>query len=591
LRFGEKFEIEIGLKFMTKFFLTFLTLLIPLMVNPVAAQLPSAATSKSEKSEQQLPEDPLGRSTPYGTLRSFVIATQRGDYALAARYLDTSKRGTEAEELAKELKIVLDRGLTENIEKSLSRNPEGDLQDELRAGRDLLGIVKTPSGTLNIYLDLIQRPGKIPIWLFSSETLALVPEAAKRTVYFDLEKYFPRPLVQIKIFSFPLYQWIAFILGLAIALGLGTLVTRALVPLLRLSLLRLTGKDDEQTLASIKAPIRLILIAVVFGFFSAFSLSLYNREVWARLGSILVVIAFSWLLILCSSILFKAYESRLRYSQKTGKVAMWGLFSRLFKILVVVVAALWLLKSSGVNLTAILTGLGVGGIAVALAAQKTLENLFGGIMIITDEPIGVGDFCRIDDQMGHIEDIGLRSTRLRTLSRTVVAIPNGQLAAINIENFSKKDKFWLRHLVGLRYETSANQLRYVLAEIRKMLYAHPKVYNDGARIRFVGFGSFSLDLELFAYIIATEMPEFLAIQEDLFLRIMDIVANSGTSIAFPSQTTYLSRDSKLDPQKTEEAEVKVRRWRESGEFPFPEFQLEKVDLMQDRYLKPDTLQW
>jgi len=216
-----------------------------------------------------------------------------------------------------------------------------------------------------------------------------------------------------------------------------------------------------------------------------------------------------------------------------------------------------------------------------LAAQKTLENLFGGIMIISDEPIRVGDFCRVGDQMGTVEDIGLRSTRIRTLSRTVIAVPNSQLATENIENFSLRDKFWLRHLIGVRYETTSDQLRYLLAEIRTLLFSHPMVERDGARIRFVGFGGSSLDLEIFAYVKATEMPEFLAIQEDLLLRIMDLIAEAGTGIAFPSRTTYLAKDTPLDPQKTEEAVRQVRQWRERGELPFPDFRPDQVGRRRD----------
>ena len=178
--------------------------------------------------------------------------------------------------------------------------------------------------------------------------------------------------------------------------------------------------------------------------------------------------------------------------------------------------------------------------------------------------------------MGTVEDIGIRSTRIRTPSRTVVAIPNGQVAAMNIENFSVRDKFWFRHMIGLRYETSADQLRYVLAEVRKMLLAHSKVDPDDARIRFVGFGSSSLDLEVFAYVKAAVMTEFLGIQEDLLLRIMDIVNKSGTGVAFPSQTSYVARDKPLDSKKVEEAEMQVREWREKNKLPDHDFYTEPV---------------
>jgi MscS family membrane protein len=179
--------------------------------------------------------------------------------------------------------------------------------------------------------------------------------------------------------------------------------------------------------------------------------------------------------------------------------------------------------------------------------------------------------------LGTVEDIGLRSTRIRTLSRTVVAIPNGQLAVMNIENYSVREKFWFHHMIGLRYETSADQLRYVLAEVRRMLHEHSKVDPADARIRFVGLGASSLDLEMFAYIKAAGMPEFLGIQEDLLLRIMDIVAKSGTGIAFPSQITYVARDEPLDSRKAEGAEMQVRAWREKNKLPDHDFYVDPAN--------------
>ncbi len=556
-----------------------------LLVGPAVAQYPPTAVPKTDPSARAAEEDPLGRSTPYGSVTGFIRAAQRKDYAQAAQYLDTRQRGKAAEELAQQLLIVLDRGLMADLNR-LSRRPEGDLQDGLRTTRDQVGTIETRSGKLEVLLDRIDRRGQGPIWLFASESLALIPKAAEEMSAFDPEKYLPRSLVEIKIFSLSLYRWIGMILFLAIALALGSLVTRALVPILRPLLRRITGEEDDRALVSIKAPVRLLLVSVAIRLFSTISVSLMMRQFWNSVATTVAIIGLAWLVIQFSDIASELGARHLRSSQKFGKIAMLALVRRLFKAVVVIVAGLSLLHIAGMDLTAILTGLGVGGIAVALAAQKTLENLFGGMMIITDEPMRVGDFCRVADQMGTVEDIGLRSTRIRTLSRTVIAIPNGQLAVMNVENFSVRDKFWLRHLIGLRYETSADQLRYVLAEIRKMLYSHPKVESDGARIRFVGFGGSSLDLEVFAYVKATEMPEFLCIQEDLLLRIMDIIAKGGTGIAFPSQTTYLAKDTPLDSQKVGEAVTQVQLWRERGELPFPDFRPDQVVQLRDRIEYP-----
>ena len=266
------------------------------------------------------------------------------------------------------------------------------------------------------------------------------------------------------------------------------------------------------------------------------------------------------------------------------------LLEKVSKVLAVTAGALVILHIAGINIAAAITGLGIGGIAIAFAAQKTLENLFGGVMIISDRPIRVGDFCRAGDTMGTVENIGLRSTRIRTLKRTVVSVPNGQLAVMNLENFAVRDKIWFHHHLSLRYETTADQLRYVLAEVRKMLYGHPKVESASARVRFVGFGTSFLNLEVFAYILETEYESFLQVQEDLLLRIMDIVEGSGSGFAFPSQTTYFARDKRLDPAKTGEAIAAVRQWREQGRLPFPDFSPETIAEIENKteYPPPES---
>jgi MscS family membrane protein len=167
--------------------------------------------------------------------------------------------------------------------------------------------------------------------------------------------------------------------------------------------------------------------------------------------------------------------------------------------------------------------------------------------------------------LGTVEEVGLRSTRLRTLDRTRVTIPNAEFSNLQIDNLARRDRFWYHPTLGLRYETTPDQIRYVLVEVRRMLYAHPKVDSASACVRFVRFGSSSLDLEVFSYVTVTAAAEYLEIAEDLNLRMMDIVAAAGSSFAFPSQTTYLEQGSGLDLDRGRAAEAQVRAWRERGE--------------------------
>jgi len=191
--------------------------------------------------------------------------------------------------------------------------------------------------------------------------------------------------------------------------------------------------------------------------------------------------------------------------------------------------------------------------------------------VLADEVIRVGDFCRFGDKSGTVEDISLRSTRIRTDERTDISIPNGSLATMNVENFNRRDKILFSPTLGVRYETSADQLRYVLAELRRLLYEHPKVESNSARIRFSSFAARGLALEVFAYILTQDYAEFAAIREDLLLRMMEIVERSGTGFAFPSQTLYMTHDPGLSKEKTEAAEQQVEQWRNEQQLPFPDF--------------------
>jgi MscS family membrane protein len=207
---------------------------------------------------------------------------------------------------------------------------------------------------------------------------------------------------------------------------------------------------------------------------------------------------------------------------------------------VILAGLLVTLRYFGVNPTAALAGLGIGGIAVALAAQRTLENVIGGLSITFDKAVRVGDFLKLGETLGTVDYIGLRSTRIRTLDRTILSVPNGQVANVNIETLSARDKFWFHHVIGLGYETTSGQMRAIIENVRHLLVGHPTVDDEVIRVRFVRLGSFSLDVEISAYVLAGDWDRFLEIQQDLLLRIMEIVERAGAAIALPSQTLHLA---------------------------------------------------
>ncbi len=225
----------------------------------------------------------------------------------------------------------------------------------------------------------------------------------------------------------------------------------------------------------------------------------------------------------------------------------------------------------GLPVVPLLAGLGVGGLALALAAQPTIENFIAGLTLYADRPVRMGDFCRVGDHVGTVEEIGMRSARLRTLDDTLVSIPNAAFSKLHLENYSKRRKTWYHPRMRLRYETTPDQLRYILVEVRKMLYAHPKVLPDPARIRFTEFGTYSLDLDFFAYVNVTDAGEFLEVAEDLHLRTMDIIARAGSGLAVPAWRTQTESGASLDQARAGEAEERVKQWREQNRLYLPSF--------------------
>jgi MscS family membrane protein len=419
------------------------------------------------------------------------------------------------------------------------------------------------------------------LWLFSSESLQEVPGLYREIQPVWLEQFVPDRFRTRRWFHVPLYQWIAGLLALPLILVIAAILSRALIVLLRPLARRLTQEQDASRLARNAWPLRLQVLACVIYAASQYSVSLLARRFWTSVAITLTVIALVWLLMRLGDMFTDLLTRRLLRLNRSVDIMLVRLTNRLGKVALAIVGGLFLLHQAGVNLTAVLTGLGLGGVAIAFAAQKTLENLFGGIMIISDKPIQVGDFCRAGEFLGVVEDIGLRSTRLRTVDRTIVSIPNGQLATLSLENFTLRDRIRFRHLIGLRYETTAGELRYVLDGIDRLLREHSRVDSQDARVRFVGFGSSSLDVEILAYILTTDFTVFLGIQEDLLLRIMDIIEASGTAVALPSQTTYVVGKSGLNTVRGQEAMQKIQNGRERNESLFPGFPIEKISEFSD----------
>ncbi len=284
-----------------------------------------------------------------------------------------------------------------------------------------------------------------------------------------------------------------------------------------------------------------------------------------------VALTFSaWAILALGEVVAEAVIRSPRIQPKSVDASLVTITSRVVSVGIAFWVVLEGADTLGLSLIPLLAGLGVGGLAIALAVRPTFENIIGGFILFVDKPVRIGDRCIFGNQEGFVERIGLRSTRIRTLKDTLVGVPNAEFSQLQLENISRREVTLYQTVLGLRYETTAEQLRYVLARLREMLVGHPMVAQKRLRVRFLRFGDYSLDLEIFAYFRTNDFDEYWAMREDLNLRIMDIVKEAGTSFAFPSFTAYSAKDAGLDDERGRRAEAQVEGWRSKAALPFPE---------------------
>lgn len=517
----------------------FLTATIP--ARAFAAPASVSGPGNEPVKPQEATEDSLGRSTPYGTVMGFLAAAEQEDYQRASDYLESALSKKRKEQLARLLKTVLDRGLKISME-TLSRKPEGTPDDSLSQSLEKVGTATYEEESLDILLHRVDQKATAPIWLFSSETLRSIPDAAGQLEPPLIERIFPKKFWGSRLVFLPLSHWIFVLFILPLLLVFSWLLARMLIKLVRPPVLRRINDITESDTAWLTMPIALLLFAVLLRILSPLSAYLHLRIFWFGTGTVLMIMAITWLLGRLTKLARRVQIARLRQTQLLNQIILIEIITWLVQGLLIVFGLLLILRQLGFELTTAIAGLSISGVAIAFAAQKTIENLFGTVMIITDQPIRVGDVCQAGNIEGTVESIGLRSTRIRTPNRTLVTIPNGQFSAMSIENLAHRDKFLFRHKFGLRYETTAEQLQHVLTEIRKMLSEYPGMEPATHRTRFVRLGDSSLDIEITAYVLTTDWEGFLAVQEDLLIRLMGIIEASGTSFAFPSQTVNITND-------------------------------------------------
>jgi MscS family membrane protein len=466
---------------------------------------------------------------------------------VAAEYLQIPPSlKASREEIARQLQSVLDHRFIGPRVDRISASPRGLLDDGLPANLESVGEILGEDGRFDVLLVRQESEGQAPYWLFSWETIREARRLYRTARFPELERRLPHVLTEARIFGLTPWQILSFVALLPILYGVSWVLIAAVVRVFRWLRRSASGEWAMSAHRPATALLTLLLHRAVVAWLG---MPVLYRVYYNRVLYVLVFLGILWLLFRLVDVIDRYLMRRVMPVGVARGRSTLALTRGALRWAAVVLVILLALPLFGINVTAAVAGLGIGGLVLALAAQKSLENVFGGFAILSDRPLQVGDVCRIAGQLGEIEDITLWNTRLRTFERVLVSIPNGAVVSGQIENLSRRDKFWFHPVVGLVYETSAPQMRQVLQGIRELLVADPRIETEGSRARFLRFGDYSLDIEVFAYVRAEDYASFLGVQEELLLRVLEIVEAAGTSVAFPTQTVFMRPDSGPEAEK------------------------------------------
>ncbi|MCS6913198.1 MAG: mechanosensitive ion channel [Myxococcales bacterium] len=498
-----------------------------------------AAAALAGPALAQLPEEGPEPDSPRRTVERFLMAARVGRYAEAAQELDLSGVGKErGPTLARQLREVLDQRMQLDLDK-ISDNPAGNRQDGLPADTEEIGRLAGPTGHEPVRLQRLGE-GEAASWKFSRQTVRRIPAWYDRLPDRWLREHLPEPLWRSGPLNILFWQWLALPPLLMICYLLGRLLAWLLRVVVNSLVRRTPWQWDDALAAGLERPGRLIFTALL-GHLALHMLHLPSggQRLLSSVLGVLVLVGVFWAMWRFVSAMIGVAQHSEWVRMHPAALGMLPLGERLAKMALLAFGLVVMLRELGFEVTSLLAGIGIGGLGIALAAQKTVEHLFGGITLTADQPMRVGDMVKIDAIQGVVEHIGLRSTRIRTADRTVVTIPNGRLADMSIETMAARDRIRLHMMLGLVYHTTSAQLRAILSEIESLLRGHKRVWPELVVVRLAGLGQSALDVEIMCWFETTDFNEFRALREEVLIAMLEIVEKHGSAIAFPTRTVHL----------------------------------------------------
>tara|TARA_B100002049_G_scaffold182079_1_gene139092 strand:+ start:735 stop:2360 length:1626 start_codon:yes stop_codon:yes gene_type:complete len=487
----------------------------------------------SQQADEALFFDEFNRITPRNTMYGFLTAARARDFELASHYLDYRNLPQDAAaigqmKLAENLSLILDRTLWVDID-NLSNKPDGKKNEAVPSYRDLVGEISTSQGKVQILLQRVpNKQGRQTIWKISNATVSKIPLLIKEYGYNRIGEWLYQSLPSFEFLDVMLWQWVYF----ACSFIFFVLVAIVLTRLVSFVLVHLKFPIQQDIVDFINGPICL-LIAVIM----SRSLSDESNVTIAFLavihGATVLLLAWTWVFLRIVDITKHRLSQRFIRQDKPHAVFMLRPVSNVIKTSIVIIMLFVWFENLGFNATTLLAGLGIGGLAIALAAQKTVENIIAAITLYTSAPVRIGNLCKFDNHLGTIEEIGLRATRIRTLDRSVIYVANAKFVDMQLENISERERISYRPKLMLSAKTEQQNLHAFMASVRALLKEHEHIADEPCRVRFKGFTPWALQIDVLSYVETVDFAFYMEIIEELNMAMLGLLNEHNCELANP----------------------------------------------------------
>ncbi|MBL4823286.1 MAG: mechanosensitive ion channel [Colwellia sp.] len=474
--------------------------------------------------EANVPEDKYRRGQPRSSFQGFLSAVKKQDYATATEYIDYRNLPAEVlnvgkEELARQLYMVLSRTIWIDIN-GISDEPQGNLNEKnVPSYRELFGNINTKHGSVKLYLQHVPRKeDRVKIWKISNSTVAKIPSLSLEYAYTPLGEWLSKNLPAMSFLGVKLWQWLYLLYMILVFFIVAKILTLSFSYILKYFKPNLLP-DTQQF---IEKPLSLLLTVVLLRFFIPEANATHESRAVAE-GATLLTIAWLWVLFRFVDLIKVKMAERFVKQDKPLAVFLLRPAGTVIKSLIALVTALIWFENLGFSATTLLAGLGIGGLAIALAAQKTVENIIGAITLYTSAPVKIGDYCRFGQYLGVVEEIGLRATRIRTLDRTVIYIANAKFIEMEIENFSERERIAFRPKIYLTPTCTTTNLDALLNALREYFLSVATLSVEPQRVHIKACTQMGLELNILLYVKTTNFDVYLNEINQLNLTILSLL--------------------------------------------------------------------